>query len=469
MLLIGTARSAAVAQPGSTERVSIDSAEGQADVFVAPGGQTPGSFRPSISDDGRIVVFASNAADLVAGDTNGVLDVFLRDRETGITERVSVSGTGAQANGLSGEAQVIGNGRFVMFVSDATNLVAGDTNGASDIFVRDRVAGTTERVSLDAGDRQLATDSFEAAISDDGRFVAFRSLTPTGGGLIFVRDRQAGTTELASRDPAGNVEDISFSPAISGDGRFVAFVAFTGSGDQTTLFLRDRATGTTRSLGTNLSPASLNGDGSVVAFVSGVGVGSVVMVLDRVTGATQSIGPGFDPVLSADGRFVAFTEPAVGLQGILVHDRLTGTTERASVNSAGEAADNGSFFADISADGRFVAFESPAGNLVPGDTNAASDVFVRDRAPSPGAEQQLAALRSRITGFGLPRGIEQSLTVKVDAALRALERGRIPAACGNLEALASHARAQAGKRLTQAQAAQVIADARRVADGLGCR
>jgi Tol biopolymer transport system component len=475
MLLVGMGQSPAVAQTGSTERVSVDSAEGQADVFVVPGGQTPGSFAPSISADGRIVVFESTAADLVAGDSNGVSDVFVRDRQAGTTERVSVSSAGAQANGLSGEAHVSGDGRFVAFASAATNLVAGDTNGVDDVFVRDRLAGTTERVSLDASGRQLTGASIEPGISDDGRFVVFRTVLPSAPDPVFVRDRQAGTTELASVAPAGAVLDDAFSPAISGDGRFVAFPAFTGRDVESILVLRDRASGTSEVLGVNQGPASLSSDGRVIAFTSGVGVASEVLVLDRLAGRTERIGPGFDVALSSDGRFVAFTEVAdvdvigPGPQDVIVYDRVTGTTEVASVNSAGESANNGSISADISADGRFVAFVSFASNLVPGDTNGAADIFVRDRAPVTSARDQLVALRGRITGFGLPKGIERSFTAKVDAALKALDRGGIAAACGSLKALANHARAQADKKLTQAQAAQLIADARRIADGLGCR
>jgi WD40-like Beta Propeller Repeat len=215
-------------------------------------------------------------------------------------------------------------------------------------------------------------------------------------------------------------------------------------------------------------------DGRVIAFTEGVGVNSEVMVLDRLTGVTERIGPGFDVAISSDGRFVAFAEVAdtdvtgPGPQDVLVHDRVTDTTEQVSVSSAGEPGNNGSFAPDVSADGRFVAFASDATNLVPGDTNGVLDIFVRDRGPSPGARDQLVALRARITAFGLPKGIENSFTTKVDTAIRALDRGNVAATCGSLQALANHARAQAGKKLTQAQAGQIVADARSVGTLLEC-
>jgi len=453
----------AVAQPGTTERVSVDSAEGQAEVFVTPGGETPGSFSPAISNDGLLVAFDSNAADLVPGDTNGVGDVFVRDRAAGTTERVSVSSGEVQANGGSGLGDISGDGRFIAFASLATNLIPGDSNRAGDVFVRDRLAGTTERVSLDPGGGQFTAESFDPAITADGRFVAF-----SASGFIFARDREAGTTELVSIDTAGNRVE-GFSPAISGDGRFVAF------GSSGRLFLRDRLAGTTELVEvtdpfTAFGPA-LDADGSVVAFTTGgADVNSVtVAVRDRDAGVTERIAPGFTGAVSADGRFVAFTEPALGgAQDVFVHDRVTDRTEQISVNSAGEVANNGSFTPDISADGRFVAFESAASNLVPGDTNGALDIFVRDRGPATSARGELVALRVRITDFGLPRGLQNSFTAKVDSAIRGLDRRDIAATCGSLRALANHARAQAAKKLTEAQAAQLTAGSGAIATRLGC-
>jgi Tol biopolymer transport system component len=450
---------AAVAEAGTTERASVDSDEDQADLFAAPPGVTIGSFHPSISSDGQIVAFDSNATDLVAGDTNGVFDVFVRDRGAGTTQRVSVSNGGAQANDFSGAADVSGNGRFVAFESGATNLVAGDTNGVNDIFVRDRLAGTTERVSVESGGQQL-NGSIEPAISGDGRFVVFTSFPAGAPQQILVRDRQLGTTEVASVPPPGYALSDAFSPAISGDGRFVAFPAFLPGNVDSVLVLRDRLAGTSEALGLNRGPAALSADGRVIAFTTGAGTASFVMVLDRAAGTTEPIGPGQIVVLSSDGRFVAFTEVAdVDVSGpgpgdVIVHDLATGTEEPASVSSSGEPGNDSSGPADLSADGRFVAFISTASNLVPNDSNGAQDIFVRDRAPS--VTDLLTALQGRIRSFGLPKGIQDSFLAKVKAD------------CDSIGALVNQARAQAGKALSEAQAAQLIADGRQIRAALGC-
>src|SRR5205814_1576225 len=150
---------------GTTERVSVSSAGGAAD---RRGGT------PAISADGRFVAFSSDATNLVGRDTNGAIDVFVHDRMTGMTERVSVDSTGAQANAASIEqfcAALSSDGRFVAFESDATNLVPGDTNGVADVFVRDRLTATTERVSVDSAGAQANDRSDFPAISADGSVV----------------------------------------------------------------------------------------------------------------------------------------------------------------------------------------------------------------------------------------------------------------------------------------------------------
>src|SRR5206468_8005529 len=149
-------------------------------VSVACVGGAPGSGHgsgsvavPAPSADGRLVAFHSDATNLVAGDTNGATDVFVHDRQTGTTERVSVPSGGTEGNGFSAGPALSADGRFVAFHNTATNLVAGDTNGKTDVFVHDRQTGTTERVSVASDGTQGNGPSSGAALSADGGLVAF--------------------------------------------------------------------------------------------------------------------------------------------------------------------------------------------------------------------------------------------------------------------------------------------------------
>jgi len=330
-------------------------------------------FDLGISTDGRFVTFTSGASNLVPGDTNGLVDVFVRDRLTGTTERVSVSDSEEQANGASYGFSISADGKFVSFGSLADNLVPGDTNGWCDVFVRDRAAGTTERVSVSSAEEQGNWDSDVTAISADGKFVAFQSratnLVPGdtniyGSTDVFVRDTIAGTTERVSVSSTGEQgNNGSRVGAISADGRFVAF---DSSAD-------------------NLVPEDTNGMQDV--FVRDRIARTTERVSVSSAGAQGDFASQWLICISADGRFVAFSSWADnlvpgdtnGAPDDFVRDRLTETTERVSVSSAGAQADSSSGWLSISADGRFVAFESLASNLVPGDTNGYWDIFVRDR------------------------------------------------------------------------------------------
>ncbi|MCI0644217.1 MAG: calcium-binding protein [Chloroflexi bacterium] len=353
--------------PGVTEWVSVSSDGTGANSF---------SDMPAISADGRFVAFVSLADNLVPEDTNGFADTFVHDRLTATTERVSVSSREREGNGHSGLVGVAaypaisGDGRFVAFVSEADNLVSGDRNGLADVFVRDRLLGTTERVSV-SGDGSEANGSSEGpAISADGRFVAFHSNAPNlvpGANPplfaeeVYVRDRATGTTEIISINSAGEAgNNLNFRADISADGRFVVFsssadnlVPGLQSGHQ--VYLRDRAAGTIERISEDATGNP--GDGTSVL-----------------------------PKVSLDGRFVAFQTNTGNLIGdgnheshILVKDRVTGTFERVSATSTGEPADLLSEHPDLTPDGRFVTFFSLATNLVPGDTNIRRDIFVRDR------------------------------------------------------------------------------------------
>jgi cold shock CspA family protein len=210
---------------GITERVSVDSsgAEGNGD-----------SYTQSISADGQVVAFMSYASNLISGDTNGVPDVFVHDRSTGITERVSVDSSGAEGNGDSYTQSISADGQIVAFSSYASNLVAGDTNGDSDVFVHDRSTGITERVSVESSGNQANGHSYDSAISADGQIVAFRSEASNlvagdtnGTWDVFVHDRSTGITERVSVDSSGTEGNgDSHEPSISADGQIVAFWSY---------------------------------------------------------------------------------------------------------------------------------------------------------------------------------------------------------------------------------------------------
>jgi hypothetical protein len=207
---------------GITERVSVDSSGAEAD---------DATEIPFLSADGRFVAFSSFATNLVAGDTNQHVDAFLHDRSTGSTERVSVDSSGGEANGGSFAYAVSADGQVVAFQSDASNLVTHDTNAFQDVFVHDRSTGITERVSLSTSGHQGNSFSEKAYLSRDGRFVAFSSFASNlvhtdlnGVWDVFVHDRAAGTTERVSIDSSGTEGDLdSFVSSISADGRFVTF------------------------------------------------------------------------------------------------------------------------------------------------------------------------------------------------------------------------------------------------------
>jgi Tol biopolymer transport system component len=353
-------------QTGETTRASVDSSGAEAN---------GDSFAPAISGDGRFVVFSSAASNLVAGDTNGADDIFVRDRQTGATTRVSIAPGGAEANAGSSAPSISSDGRYVAYLSDATNLVAGDTNASRDVFVFDRQTATTTNASVDSAGVQANLDSSTPALSGNGRFVAFASfadnLIPVDtneSSDVFVRDLQAGTTTRVSEYQGGFEADFdSLRPAISADGRFVAFdsdasnLAWGDTNDTFDVFVKDRQTDVLTRV--SVDDAGEEGNG----------------------GSTR-------PSLSADGRFVAFYSDASnlvsgdtnGAADVFLHDRRSGATKRVSVVGGGGEANGDSIRPALSADGRLVVFESDATNLVAGDSNHFTDIFVHDpAAPAP--------------------------------------------------------------------------------------
>lgn len=344
-----------------TSRVSVSTQGAECDSDCA---------YPSLSANGRFVVFQSDATNLVSGDSNGVVDVFVHDRVTGVTTRESVNSSGGQANAFSNWAAISGDGRFLAFRSAADNLVAGDHNGVADAFLRDRLTGVTTRVSVSSLGVEGDAPSYEVSISADGSFVAFYSeaanLVPgdtNGWPDVFVHERITGLCERVSVNSAGAQSDgWSMVASISADGRRVVFQSGATNlvnGDTNVapdVFLRDRLTGTTELV--SMSTASLQGDAA-----------------------------SYNAAISPDGRYVAFDSSASNLvagdtnhaRDIFLRDCTSGRTTRVSLTAAGAQAPGDSKVPAVSADGRAVAFASYV-SLVPGDLNGMKDIYLREQS-----------------------------------------------------------------------------------------
>jgi len=334
---------------GVFERVSMSSAGAEG---------AGGSLTPSLSADGRYVAFDSVAANLVAGDTNGVRDIFVFDRTLAQVARVSVSTGGTQGNGDSIVAVISGNGRYVAFLSQATNLVAGDTNGQPDVFVHDRQTSQTERVSVGAGGAQATAGS--------GPFGLGIGSWPSSNYTASV----VGNSELA----------------ISDDGRYVAFVSDAamalGPGASTSnlpsVYVRDRQASTT-------TLVSASTGGSSVTLV-------VTCEITPINPTCPDTPPSSNALnrprisMSADGRYVAFdtnlraeSSDTNDRADVYVHDLQTKQTSRVSVSSAGAQGNGYSGWPSISGDGRYVAFASEATTLAPGSAGYQRAIYLRDR------------------------------------------------------------------------------------------
>jgi len=373
------------------------------------------SAAPSISADGRFVAFESDADNLVVGDANGVSDIFVRDRQTGVTIRVSVDSYGVEGNNGSYYPSISADGRYVAFHSTSSNLVAGDNNSTFDVFVHDRLSGETTRVSVDSYGAEGDAESLCPSISADGRYVAFDSAATNLVADdynytwdIFIHDRQTGETTRVSVDSYGAESDgESLYASISADGRCVVFQSYA----------------------TNLVPGDDND--SVDIFVHDRQLGETTRVSVHSDG-TQGNGDCYNPSISADGRYVAFQSYATNLVAedtnnevdIFVHDRLLGETTRVSIDSQGAQANGESSTPiGISGDGRYVAFPSHASNLVAGDYNGMADVFVRDR---------LLGVTTRVSGDSegnQANGSSESPSISADGRYVAFESG-----AGNLVA-----------------------------------
>ena len=412
-----------VVRPALTTRISVNSDGIQGNGIASS---------PSISGDGRFVAFESTSSNLVAGDTNGASDVFVYDLQTGQVARVSVSSSGAQGNHGSGSPRISSNGRFIAYTSSASNLVAGDTNNNGDVFVYDRATGQTTRISVDSSGNQANDSSFAPFISADGRFVSYSSIASnlTGGDTngvsdVFVFDRltsQATRVSVSSTGVQGN--SFSYDSSVSADGRFVTFtsgstnlIAGATYGAEN-VYLYDLQTRTITCVSTtpnglpgnsNSHEAEVSADGRFVVYSSDAsnllgentrGWGNIYLY-DRVLSQTRILsrnvsfpaiyGAASAPTFSADGRYVTFSAifpslvagPTNESKQVYRYDRQTNEISRVSKSVTGAPPEGDCESSAVSADGRMVVYSSTARNLVPGDTNPGSDIFVDDGQGSP--------------------------------------------------------------------------------------
>lgn len=346
----------------------------------------------SSSSDGRWVVFASEADNLVPNDTNGFRDIFVRDQLGGSNLLVSISTNGEPADGISSEPAISSDGQFVVFTSAADNLVAGDTNNAPDVFLRSLPAGPTVLVSVDAsGGGSGNGPSGGAVISADGRMVLFNSQA----GNLVVRNFNSGTANLFLRDllaaktyalTTGGFSAAAMTP----DGRWVAFEGPTGITSQ--VFVWDSESAKlvrTISIGSAWPELAISPDGTKIICASGTP--TELWLVDLLAGTNGPIGSGYVDLtsarvglrFSADSRFLTFaTAPTgYGTNQICLYDFQSRTETRISTaldstNGANASSDS----PDISADGRFIAYRSFAANLLPvSNRNGAPNVFLYDR------------------------------------------------------------------------------------------
>ncbi|MBV6700488.1 hypothetical protein [Kitasatospora aureofaciens] len=392
-LAVTAAAPAQAAEPTAvTERVSVGLDNTQ------PNGA---SYAQGLSADGRLAVFTSTASNLVRGDTNGKSDVFVRDLRTGTTERDSVGEDGAEANGDSFEATISGSGRYVAFTSSATNLAPRANLGLTDVYVHDRLTGSTELISTgdDATAPQKDRSSGSPSISWDGRYVAYQSnrsdLAPGKvtwrGGNIYVTDRWTGETRLVSVGADGSeANNSSASPVISADGSTVGFISKAGN-----LVAKDQPGASAPETPADQNapadedfarPSLRTGDQQEILkprnypfFVRNLADEETRLASPDDKGSYRGA---VSPSLSPDGRFAVYSTPvshgsspwARHLE-VYVRDLEQGTERSVTVALPGTTTVRDSYDGRMTADDRWVYFSSAADNLVPGDTNQVSDVF----------------------------------------------------------------------------------------------
>jgi hypothetical protein len=383
----------------------------------------------SISADGRFVAFVSEASDLVAGDANGTWDVFVRNLQTGTTVLASVNAAGTSSgNGRAGvtgtsvltpSLSISGDGRFVVFSSDATDLALSDTNGREDIFVRDMQNGSTSLATINAAGTASANGvSFFPAIAADGSTISFRS---TASDLVandtnattdvFVRRLSTGVTSLVSVNAAGtgSGNGASMANTINDDGRYVAFTSSAG----------------------NLVANDSNGTSRSDVFLRDLQAGTTTLISVTPDGAGSGNENSSVPIVSTAGNLVVFASSSTNLvslpdnnaaQDVFVRDVQAGTTSLISVNRLGSAAGAGRSALlgrpGISSNGNIVVFISEAPDIVNNDPNGSTDVFVRNL--SAGLTSLVSVNQTGTASGQLPSGFN-NLALSADGRFVAFE------------------------------------------------
>ncbi len=404
--------------PGVNEFITVNDSGNQAN--------GASDARPSVSGDGNVVAFASAATNLVAGDTNGQYDIFVRNRTNNTTERVSVSSAGVETNQPSSWPSVSYDGRFVAFQSDASNLVSGDTNSVSDVFISDVQNGTTTLVSKNSSGTIGDRGSGDVDISADGRFVVFTSyatnlvtgVNPLGiGEQVFMKDLLTNEIQVISKNSSGTIGNQSANrPKISCDGGVVAFASTATnlvSGDtngHSDIFLSElgwsknnitNITMASRSLDSTFPNISCNGNYVAFQSYNSTDEADEILTYNRLTKQIDTIVASEQyrnseyPDISDDGRFVVFnserrldnSHPYRGgsTPNVFIYDRRDQSSQLINIDESSYASMGANSFPVISADGSYVVYIAAGDNsqyggsgrdLVPGDSNGINDIYI---------------------------------------------------------------------------------------------
>jgi hypothetical protein len=361
----------------------------QASVAIGGGEPNDSSDSVSTSADGRLVAFESDASDLVAGDDEGFSDVFVYDRDAGTTERISQAANGDGGNNSSDSPQISDDGRYVVFESSATNLGPTDSNSRTDVYIYDRQTSTMELVSVATNGDQGADMSRNPTVSADGNLIAFTSESDfvnggdTSTDQVWLRNRSAGTTSLVSKASNGDPGNLDSAHQ----------PLITGNG-QFIVY---------PSAASNIVTPDTNGRDSVMVYDV---AGDSTIIASRNANGDQADFGGRQSAISEDGRYVSFTSAATNLvtggvnqTNVYLKDLQTGAVTWISQSNGGGMANAESYDPRISGDGRFVVFYGDATDFIAGDTGTECTVWVYDHLATALAKASVASDGGNIDAF----------------------------------------------------------------------